>query len=109
MDVRVTTAAGKEEKMAERSDYLKKLEAQLEEWDAEIDKLQAKTKGAQADAQRQYAELLSQFRTRRKEAVAMMDKFQKAGEDAQKDMQVGLEAAWSSLRDAMSKAQSRFS
>lgn len=55
--------------MSERDAYLKKLEAKLEEWDAEIDKLQAKAKGAEADTQRQYEDQLNELRTKRKETI----------------------------------------
>lgn len=94
--------------MSEKGAYLKKLEAQLEEWDAEIDRLRAKAKSARADAQLAYEKQLNELRAKRKQAVDRMEELRHASEGAWRDMKAGLDAAWSSLHDALNKARARF-
>lgn len=94
--------------MSEKDAYLKKLEAQLEEWDAAIDRLRAKAKGAQADAQLAYEKQLNELRAKRKQAVDRMEELRHASEGAWQDMKAGVEGAWSSFHDALNKARARF-
>lgn len=45
--------------MSEKDAYVEKMKAKLDEWNAEIDKLQAKAKQAEADAEIQYNDEIS--------------------------------------------------
>ncbi len=94
--------------MTDKSAYLQNLEAQLDAWDAEVQKLQAKAKDAQADARLNYAEQLNLLQARRREVAERMEELRNAGEDAWEDVRVGVDAAWSSLNNALDKAQQRF-
>jgi predicted nucleic acid-binding Zn-ribbon protein len=93
--------------MSERDAYIKKLEAQLEQWDADIDKLQAKAKKAGTDAQLGFKKQLSELRAKRKEAMEKMDEMRQASEGAWHDMKSGMEQAWSRFHDAFNKALKR--
>ena len=48
--------------MDKRKAYIEKLEAQLEEWDAKIDLLKAKSKKAKAEAKIEYYNKIETFR-----------------------------------------------
>lgn len=94
--------------MSEKSAYLKQLEAQLEEWDAEIGRLRARAKTAQAEAQLESEEQLKELRARRKETFDRMEELRQAGEGAWQDMKAGLEGALLSFQNAIDKARARF-
>jgi uncharacterized coiled-coil DUF342 family protein len=89
--------------------YQKKLQAQLDQWKAEIDKLQAKSREASADMQIKYQEQIKELRERRDEMETQYDKIQAASIDAWKDFKAGADQAWDNMADAMKSAWSRFS
>jgi chromosome segregation ATPase len=86
----------------------RKMEARLEEIDAEIAKLKAKAKGAEADAEIEYEKHLSELRERREEVSERLARLKDAGDDAAGDLRTGLEDAWRALGEALDKAKSRF-
>jgi len=94
--------------MSAKQAYEKKLEARLDEWKAEIEKLKAKAAGAEADAQLQYEKEIDNLQKRQAEARQKLEELRKAGDDAWEDMKAGIENAWSELQDAMGKATARF-
>ena len=50
--------------MSERDAYVEKMKAKLDEWNAEIDRLEAKARGAEADARLRYNKQIESLRTR---------------------------------------------
>jgi hypothetical protein len=58
--------------MNKKDDYVAKLKAQLDEWNAEVGKWEAKAKGAQADARVEYEKQLDAFRRQRDQAMEQM-------------------------------------
>jgi len=94
--------------MSDREEYLATIKAKIDEWDAEIDRLEAKTSEAQADAQVQYRKQLDQMREMRKEAMARYAEMQGATADAWETMAQGTEKAWSTWLSAFDEARSKF-
>ncbi|MCB2184195.1 MAG: coiled coil domain-containing protein [Desulfobulbaceae bacterium] len=94
--------------MSKKEAYEKKLQAQLDEWEAEIDKLKAKADKAQADAQIDYNEEIEELRAMHAEAKGKLAELRKAGDDAWKDLKMGIESAKDSLGTALKSAFSRF-
>jgi len=86
-----------------------KMEAQMNELDAEIDKLQAQAQQADADARLKVEKELDNLREKRKEAADKLDALREASEDAWEDIKGGLDAAWKSLKNATRSAGARFS
>jgi uncharacterized coiled-coil DUF342 family protein len=103
----LTPGAGGE-KMTDRSAYRQKLEAQLDEWRAEIDKLQAKAVEAGADARIEYEKQVEELREQQKEAQERLEELNDAGEEAWDDLKDGVEKAWDNLGNAVQKAVERF-
>jgi len=91
-----------------RDAYLEKAKAQLDEWNAELDSLEAKARGATADAKIKYDEEITAIRQRRDEAKRKFAEIQSASEDAWEQLKEGAEAAWNSLKEAVTKAKSQF-
>jgi chromosome segregation ATPase len=94
--------------MSKKEAYIEKLQAQLDEWDAEIKKLNAKAAKAQADAKLEYHEQIDRIRLQQQEARAKMDELRQSSEDAWEDLVAGMERAWDSLGKAVRSAMSRF-
>lgn len=94
--------------MDKKQAYLEKLDAELDEWKAQITQLHAKADKAQADAKLTYLEEVDKLKAKQKEAEAQMEKLKTAQGDAWKDVTKGVEAAWDDLGKAMKSAWNRF-
>lgn len=93
----------------DKETYQAKLQAQLDQWKAEIDKLQAKSREASADMQIKYEEQINNLRERRDELEAEHEKIRSASAEAWRDFKTGADAAWDNMSKAMKSAWSRFS
>ena len=91
-----------------RDEYVAKLKLQIDQWNAEAAKWEAKARQAQAGMQVEYERQLAQFRTRRDEAMNEVRRLQNASADAWKDMMQGADAAFKSMQAAFEKARSEF-
>jgi len=94
--------------MSMKETYEQKLEAQLDEWSAQIDKLKAKADGAEADIQLEYYKKIEELRTMQESATHKLSELKDAGDDAWEDLKAGIDSAWDSLGNAVKSAASRF-
>lgn len=95
--------------MSEKRDaYVKKLKAKMDEWNAEIDKLEAKASQASADSQIKYQQQIEQLKEQRAEAERRMDELSRASGGAWEDLKAGVDGAWQALGEAIQSASSRF-
>jgi uncharacterized membrane protein YqiK len=94
--------------MDKRDLYIEKLKAQLDEWNAEVAKWEAKTRGAKADMRIEYEKQLETFRRQRDRGLEHMRKVQAATGDAWIELMRGADDAWAKMREAFEKAQSHF-
>lgn len=92
----------------ERKAYQKKLQAQYDEWSAEIDMLRAKASNAGADMQIEYQNRLKELRAMQDAAEQRMSELKNASDDAWMDLKDGINDAWNSLGNAVRSASSRF-
>jgi hypothetical protein len=91
-----------------RDQYVQKLKTQIDQWNVEAAKWEAKAKGAQAGMQAEYMRQLDQFRAQRDAALAEIKRLQGSSTDAWKDMMQGADAAMKSMQAAFEKARSEF-
>jgi uncharacterized coiled-coil DUF342 family protein len=94
--------------MSNKQAYRQKIQAQLDEWSAEIDKLRAKADKADADAEIAFNRELDNLRDKKNQARARLDELSSAGDDAWEDLKTGVETASTQLGQALRSAQSRF-
>ena len=94
--------------MSKKDAYRKKLESQLDEWEAKIDVLKAKANQAEAGAKVEYYETIENLQNKRSQAKDKLQELRNAGEDAWEDLKGGLEQSWSELAAAVKAATSRF-
>ena len=94
--------------MSMKEAYEKKLQAQLDEWSAEIDRLKAKADKAEADAQLDYYKKIEELRVLQEQARDKLVELEAATDEAWEDLKAGIESAWDSLSVAVRSAVSRF-
>ena len=94
--------------MINREDYVQQLKTQIDRWNDEAAKLEAKVKAAQAGAQAEYAAQLEQFRKHRDEAMAEMRRVQSASLEAWSELARGADTALKSMQEAFEKARAGF-
>lgn len=94
--------------MSNREAYEQKLRAKLDEWQAEIDKLRAKARGAEADARIEREKEAERLEAKREEMRQKLKEMREAGDDAWDDLRDGAERAWKSFSDSFEKARDRF-
>jgi len=94
--------------MMDKKLYQKKMQAQLDEWKADVDKLRARASRASADTQLKMNEQISALDSKIAEGKAKLSELSGAGEDAWESIRDGVESAWDSLRSAVSDAAAKF-
>jgi len=92
-----------------RDAYVMKMKAKLDEWNAEIAKLEAKAKQKEADARKDFDEQVENLKAKRNKANEQLEQMSSAGESAWNDLKAGVEKAAGALGDALNDARSRFS
>lgn len=88
--------------------YVEKMKAKLDEWNDQIDKLEAKSRQKEADARQAYEKQIESIKEKRRAAKENLDNMRQAGENAWEDLKAGVESAAASLGEAIRSAQSRF-
>jgi len=88
-----------------REVYLEKFKAQLDEWNADLERLEAKGRKANADAKLKYDKEISSIRERMSEARKKAAEIQNANESAWEDLRQGAEDAWNRLKEAVQQAK----
>lgn len=94
--------------MANRHEYVEKFKAKLDEWDIEIDELEAKALQAKSDIKYEVEDQLTSLRLKRDLAKVKMAEVKDASEEAWEDIKAGADEAWGSLKEALEKAWSHY-
>ena len=91
-----------------RKAYEEKLDAQLEEWSAQIAQLKARADKAKAEAKIEYNKAIEALQRRQDEATAKVHELKTAGDEAWEDIKTGSEKAWAEVKAAFHSATSKF-
>ena len=94
--------------MSMKEAYVQKLQAQFDDWDADIRKLKAKANNAKADAQLDYYKQIESLREQQLQAQKKLNELRLAGEAAWRDLKAGMENVWDSMDRAVKSAASHF-
>lgn len=94
--------------MATKEAYRQKLEAQLAEWDARLDVLNARARKASADARIDYENEVQGLKRQRERAHETLAELGRRSETAWEDVKVGAERAWDEMGKALDKVAARF-
>ena len=88
--------------------YKQKMAAQLKEWSAQINLLEAKVENAGAGMQVKRAEVLHELRAKQRAASEKMDELEKAGGDAWEQVKETADKVWEDLKAGLAEAHSKF-
>ena len=94
--------------MTTRNEYVEQLKQNLDKWNSDLAKWEAKAKTAKTDMRIEYEMQLETLRKQREEAMAKLQEVQASSGEAWKDIRAGADAAWASMREALEKATSHF-
>lgn len=91
-----------------RKAYEEKLDAQLEEWNAQITLLKAKADKAKVEAKIEYYKTIEALQHKQDEARTKLEELRTAGDEAWEDLKTGAEKAWNEVKTAFQSAASKF-
>ena len=91
-----------------RDEFVETLKGQIDQWNADIAKLEACMKDASGDMERQYADAIAETSRYRAEAQARLAEGLKASSDNWDRARGDMEAAWKDISDGFRKAWGRF-
>jgi uncharacterized protein YfiM (DUF2279 family) len=94
--------------MTERELHRQKLQAQLDEWKAEIALLKARASGAGAGAQIEMRKHVEALDHRMQKAGTKLSELAAASDDAWDSVKKGVDSAWDSMKAALGEARSKF-
>ena len=95
--------------MSEKRDaYVQKMKAKLDEWNADITKLEATARQRDADARADVQRRIEELKEKRKKVADDLDRLRRRGEDAWEDLKAGIDSAAGALGEALRSARSRF-
>lgn len=94
--------------MSKRHEYLEKLKSQLEEWEYDIDRLEARLEDLQGEAKVKMDKTIADLKVKQKDMQGKMKLVEEAAEDAWHDVKDGFELAWDSLKLGFLAAKSEF-
>jgi hypothetical protein len=100
--------AQRSQSMNSRDEYVRKMQAKLEEWNAEIDTLTAKAGKVTADVRNEYSEQIAGLKAKQAAARQKIEGLQHSGEHAWEDLKSGIDRAWTAMGEAIDSARSRF-
>lgn len=94
--------------MEKRKAYEEKLDAQLEEWSAQLALLKARADKGKAEVKIEYYKTIEALQHKQDEARTKLHELKSAGDEAWEDLKTGAENAWAEVRAAFRGAASKF-
>lgn len=94
--------------MKTKAEYIDKLAAQLKEWSARIDELEAKAGTAKAGVKEGYEKRIHELKEKRDALAQRLQETRKSSDEAWGTLKVGLDNAWKELKDAITAAREKF-
>jgi hypothetical protein len=94
--------------MSKKDEYVKKMQAQLDEWSKDIDVLKAKADKAKAAAKDDYHKMVEDLRTRQKAGAKKLAELKKASDDTWEDLKKDVKSAWDSIEKTLKSTTAKF-
>ena len=94
--------------MTSRDDYVERMKAQLDQWNAQMAGWESAARQARSDARGELEKQIGIMRSRLDDMVFRMEQLKGASTEAWQEIARGADEARKSMHDAVEKARSRF-
>jgi len=94
--------------MINRDEYMQKLKAQIDEFNAEAAHWEDKARKAQAGMRAEYERQIENFRRKSQEATAELERLQRASADMFGELMRGADRALHEMQEAFNRASKNF-
>lgn len=94
--------------MSKKELYKQKMQAQLDEWEADVDRFKAKASGASANVQLELNKEINVLKGKIEQGKTKLAEIADVSEDAWESIKEGVDSAWDSLKAAVSDAKAKF-
>ncbi len=94
--------------MRDRDEWVEKAKAKLDDWNEELDELEAKARVAQAEQKARYQRLLANLREYRDRLRNRISEIEEAGDTAWDELRESAERGWNALQKGFQAAAEEF-
>lgn len=94
--------------MSDKELYRQKMQAHLDEWKAELEKLKARASRADAETRMKMKDDITDLEKKLEAGRAKLSELEKTSGEAWGSVRTGMDAAWKSLKAGFSDAASKF-
>lgn len=94
--------------MSTRDEYVAKWQAKLDEWNADIDLLEAKARQVKAQMTQDHHERLAALKSKRDQAAEKLKEVQAASDAAWDNLKARSEEIWDGLKEALEETKQAY-
>jgi uncharacterized coiled-coil DUF342 family protein len=94
--------------MSTKDEYVAKMKAKLDEWNAQLDELAAKARQVEAQMRPKYEAQIAELTRKRDAAREKLNDLAGATEDTWQTLQQGAEQVWDDFKGTLQKCQEAF-
>lgn len=96
------------ENQEQKENYQLKIQAQLDEWRADIDRLKEKAKKAPAEGRQKYQESIDRLELRMNEGKAKLKDLKESTDEAWDSVREGADSIWDTMKATFAEVKEKF-
>jgi chromosome segregation ATPase len=96
------------EKKEQKENYQKKIEAQLDEWRADIDRLKERARNATAETKMKYQESIDKLEHKMNEGRSKLKDLKESTGDAWDTVKEGADTIWDTMKATFAEVKEKF-
>ncbi len=96
------------ENQEQKENYQRKIESQLAEWRADIDRLREKAKGAKAETRLKYQENIDKLELKMTEGKSKLKDLKESGAEAWDAVKEGADSIWDTMKATFKEVKEKF-
>jgi chromosome segregation ATPase len=96
------------ENQEQKENYQSKIESQLDEWRADIDRLREKARNAKAESKLKYQESIDKLELKLDEGKSRLKELKESGADAWDAVKDGADSIWDTMKATFKEVKEKF-
>jgi len=96
------------ENQEQKENYQQKIESQLNEWRADIDRLREKAKSAKAETKLKYQESIDKLELKMDEGKSKLKDLKESGGEAWDSVKEGADSIWDTMKATFKEVKEKF-